>query len=322
MKLALDPDRLDWFERQMGDFGPWMHAFELGDDIYTGYYKYQGLPASLTFVNRSSPPEDIERMRRAYRIRRHDLWAAFIESIFDRVSPRERRPSLHLLDIASATGQLSFRAVEQGFGRVTSSEIRAGQSAQERLLLDALDDPTYREKITVVHDPVSADDASYPERYLADQPDVACSFGLLYHLVNPFQHLVNLHRIAREAAVVYTMTHCHPFGKRMWNLTIENADWITKATSSISWTPHFLEAARLCKAVGFQRVTVVYPELFLRHFPEMTDGCSRWTDLKLAAAMALRRYSGVRLGHMRNFDANLIRQVNLNPNYVAYVCEK
>lgn len=306
----------------MGDFGPWMHPFELGDDIYTGYYKYQGLPTSLTFVNRFSPPADIERMRHAYRTRRHDLWDTFVGSVFDRVSPRERRGSLHVLDIASATGQLSFRAVQEGFGRVTSSEIRAGQSAQERLLLDAISDPIYRHKITLVHDPVSADDSSYPDRYLVDQPDVVCSFGLLYHLVNSFQHLVNLYRIARQVVAIDTMTHYHPFAKGFWSLTLENADWITKATSSISWTPHFLEVARLCRIVGFRRVTVVYPELFLRHFPEMAGGYTRWTDIKLAAAMTLQRVTGVRLTHMRNFDADLIRSTNLNPNYVTYICEK
>jgi hypothetical protein len=273
-------------------------------------------------VNRFSPPEDIARMREAYRARRHDLWAAFVMTIFDHVSAVERRPQMHLLDIASATGQLSFRAVQAGFGRVTSSEIRKEQSAQESLLLKALRNSDYRQRIATVHDPVSADDPSYPDRYLADRPDVACSFGLLYHLANPFQHLVNLHAIARETAVVYTMTHAHPFAKRMWSLTIENPDWITKATSSISWTPHFAEVQRLCEEVGFRRVTRVYPELFLRSFPEMQGRASRWTDMKMAAEIAVHRTLGLRVGHMRNFDPDLIRRTNLNPNYVAYVCEK
>lgn len=322
MKLPLSPDGVDSFERQIDDFGPWMHAYHLGDDIYTGYYKSQGLPRSLTWVTRSSATADIERMREAYNRRRHDLWTEYVQSIFDRVCDKDCRSSLHLLDIGSASGLLSFRAVQDGFGRVTSSEIRPEQCAQQRLLLDTLSNSKYRQRIAVVHDPVSADDPSFPERYLVDQPDIVCSFGLLYHLVNPFQHLVNLHRIAGRAAVVYSMTHYHPFAKGFWALGIEDAEWITKSTSSISWTPHFLEVARLCRVVGFRRVTVVYPQLFMRNFPEMVSGRSRWVDVKLAAAMALQRLTGVRIGHMRNFEPDYFRDSTMNPNYAAYVCEK
>lgn len=89
-------------------------------------------------------------MRQAYGSRQHEVWADFVESICDRVSPgRDERASTRVLDIASATGQLSFRAVQAGFGHVTSSEIRAAQSAQEQQLLDSLKDAMFRERITV-----------------------------------------------------------------------------------------------------------------------------------------------------------------------------
>jgi SAM-dependent methyltransferase len=321
VKLELDPAMRERFEGHMGELGPWMHDYSLADDLLTGYFKYEGL-GELTFVNSQSPAADIERMRRAYDLRQREVWTTFVESLFDRVARRADRQAMHLLDIASATGQLSLRAVQAGFGRVTSSEIRESQIAQQRLLLECLADRTYAARITPVHDPVSADAPDYPQRYAAEAVDVACSFGLLYHLTNPYQHLANLFAITRRHAVIYTMTHFHPLAKNMWYLTVEDARWVTKATDSISWTPHFLEVERLCRAVGFRRVARCYPEVFRCRFPEMTEGYARATDFKLAACMAVHRLTGLSLGHLRNHDFRLFQPLNLNPNYVAYVCEK
>lgn len=323
MQLELDTSRVDEFERRMGAFGPWMHAYKLGDEIFTGYYKYEGLDGSCTFVNSRSPKIDIDRMRAAYASRRHHVLDAYVDEIFDLVVPnRGERASMRVLDLASASGQISIRAVRSGFGAVTSSEIRGSQSSQERLLLDSLRDPKYRERITVVNDPVSADAPEFPERYRSSPPDLVLSFGLLYHLTNPFQHLVNLHAITKRYVVIYTMTHFHPFAKNMWSLAIENAEWITKAASSISWTPHFLEVTRVCRAAGFRTVRTCYPKLFSQNFPEMTGRYTRWTDAKLLAQMALHRATGIRTGHMRNHDFRFFQHTNVNPNYLAYVCEK
>ena len=324
MELELDPAKVDLFERHLADFGPWMHAYRFGDCLLTGYFKCEGLGESLTCVNRHSPAADIERMQHAYAQRqRQDRWPSFVESLFDRVAPsRADRSAMHQLDIGRATGQLSLRAVRAGFGRVTSSEIRASQVRQQQLVLDCLKDRTYRERVTAVHDPVSADAPEFPERYRSIAPDIVCSLGLLYHLTNPLQHLINLHAIVQKRAIVYTMTHAHPLAKNMWYLTVENASWITKAASSISWTPHFLEVARLCRQVGFRDVEICYPDLFRRRFPEMTGGYSRWTDAKLVGQMALQRFTGLRLGHMRNHDVPCFQHANVNPNYVAYICEK
>ena len=322
MQLELDPERIDRFEDEMGCHGPWMHAYRFSDRIITGYFKEHGLGEDLTFVNRRSSATDVDRLRRSYEARRHEIWFEFADSLFDRVAPsREARAAMHLLDIASGGGQLSVLAVRAGFGRVTSSEIRPGQVALQRLVLDSLKDRSYAARITPVHDQVSADVPAFPDRYRADPPDVACSFGLLYHLTNPLQHLQNLFAITRQHAIVYTMTHYHPLAKNMWYLTQEDAGWITKAAGSISWTPHFLEVARLCRRIGFRRVELAYPRMFHDNFPELTGHYSRATDLKLAAQMAIHRYTGVRLGHLRNHDPRFFTNA-VNPNYVAYVCSK
>jgi SAM-dependent methyltransferase len=323
MELELDRDRVDLFERRMGELGPWMHDYRFGDRIITGYFKYEGVGERLTFVNRRSPAAEIDVLRQAYERRRRDVWVPFVESLFTRVAPSAaERAAMHVLDVGSATGQLSLLAVQAGFGRVTSSEIRASQVEQQRLILECLKDQTYRDRLTPIHDPVSADSPDFPGRYHADPPDLVCSFGLLYHLTNPLQHLQNIHALATRYAIVYTMTHYHPLAKNMWYLTAEKATWITKAASSISWTPHFLEVAKLCREVGFRSVDICYPDIFRRRFPEMTAGYSRWTDAKLAGQMALHRLTGIRLGHMRNHEFSYFQYAHVNPNYVAYVCRK
>lgn len=296
-----------------------MHPFAFGDAIYTGYFKYEGLQPPLTWVNSQSPAADIARLKTAYQRQNHALWPAFLERLVADI-PREERGQLTLLDVGAATGRNSLLAVDMGFGRVLSSEIRDNQSAQLQLILDCAGDARYREHISAIHDPISAADARYPERYANAGVDVVLSSGILYHLENPVQHLANLRRIARRKAIVYTMTHFHPFAKRMWWLELEASEWITKATAGVSWTPHYLEVPRLCRAVGFERVRIVYPEIFERNFPDY-HRASRATDLKLAAAMALDRAAGIKTGPLRNHAFDYFRHTQLNPNYFAYVCE-
>ena len=318
MNVPLQPDAVERFEAQMEALAPWMHAFQFGQSIYTGYFKYEHLTPPLTWVNSRSPAADVARLEQAYHRQDHTLWPAFLERLVGDIA-RDERARMTLLDVGAATGRNSLLAVDMEFGRVLSSEIRDNQSAQLRSILDSARDARYRERITAIHDPVSADDPRFPERYTAAGVDVVLSAGILYHLANPVQHLANLRRIARRA-VIYTMTHFHPFAKRMWWLELEASEWITKATAGVSWTPHYLEVPRLCRALGFERVRIVYPEIFERNFPDY-HRAARVTDLKLAAAMALDHAAGIKTGPLRNHAFDYFRHTQVNPNYFAYVCE-
>jgi SAM-dependent methyltransferase len=305
----------------MEELSPWMHNYWFGGDIYTGYFKHEGL-AALTYVNSRSDPADIARMRAAYEQRDRAAWPRFVDSLFDRVAPdRAERAKMRLLDVASATGQLSLRAVDAGFGRVLSSEIRPNQCAQQALILASLADRKYRDTIDLVHDPVSADAETFPDRYSSFGADVVCSFGLLYHLTNPVQHLINLRSITRRYVLVYTMVHLYPLAKRMWSLTLENSAWMTKATSGISWTPHLLELARIAREVGFRSVTPVYPDMFSKHFQDY-GRYSRMTDAKLLSQLLCDKVLGVKLGAARNFRPEYFQHAGMSPAYFAYVLEK
>lgn len=298
-----------------------MHSYWFGGDIYTGYYKHEGL-GGVTYVNSRSGAGNITKVRSAYGARDRAAWAQFVNSLFDRVEPdRTARGQMRVLDVASATGQLSIRAVDAGFGRVLSSEIRPNQCAQQELILASVADKKYRDTIELVHDPVSADADTFPDRYEAFAPDLVCSFGLLYHLANPVQHLINLRTITRRYALVYTMVHLYPLAKRMWSLTLEDSAWMTKATSGISWTPHLLELARVAREVGFRRVTPVYPDMFKKHFQDY-DRYSRMTDAKLLSQVFCDKVFGLKLGAARNFRPGYFQHAGMSPAYFAYVMEK
>ena len=56
MELKLDPGCVRSFEDRMDELSPWMHSYWFGDDIYTGYYKHEGLDRLYAWV------EDLVRM--------------------------------------------------------------------------------------------------------------------------------------------------------------------------------------------------------------------------------------------------------------------
>lgn len=320
MELELKRDRIKNFENRMSEIQPWMHFYKFGENIFTGYYKYEGLGQSLTYVNSKSKNEDIRKMKRAYGEMNEQAWQRFLSKIFDKVSTQHEKDKC-LLDISSATGKISITAVNNGFKKVVASEIRNNQCEQLELILNSLKQERYRKAITVINDSCSADSKDFPKKYSDMGIDVALSFGLLYHLANPFQHIVNLREITRKYAILYTMTHHSPFCKNKWVLTIEDSEFITKATSSISWTPHFTEVERVCKKAGFSNVDIVYPDEFEKNFPDFKKQ-SLLTDMKLIFAKILNKAFGIRFGMEKNMDFNYFKYLNLNPLYFAYILEK
>jgi SAM-dependent methyltransferase len=315
--ISLTPARRDAFNQAVPTLAPWMHPFKFGPRTYTGYFKYDGI--EQTWVNETSPDADVERLRTAYdRYHAAEEWSPFLRSLLtDGLADVSR---MTVLDIGAGSGRNSLLAAGSGCGLVTAVEIRANQSAQLQHILDAAEDPRYREHVRAVHEPLSADDPAFGARY-ESSADTALSLGLLYHLANPWQHLLNLRRIARRRAIVYTLTHQNPLAKQMWFMTPENAEWITKATSGISWTPHYLEVARLCRLAGFSRVTIRYAARFARHFAGFDRPGGRVRDLTQVASRLWWRATGHRIGAFRNHDFEYFRHTGLNPNYFAYVCD-
>ncbi len=324
MFLALKAEKKEYFESRMKDLSGWMHTFKFGDSIIVGYFKYEGMGEDCTWCNSHSPKDVIDKLEAAYASRNENIGKEFFAKIISHLpmSLADRNKST-VLDISSATGKKSLWAVDMGFGKVISSEIRKNQVEQLQLILDCIAEQKYKQSIQVKNDLISADSPEFPTSYIhsGNRPDVVLSFGLLYHLANPWQHLVNCYQITKKFLIVYSMTHYNLFAKKYWVLQIENPKWITKAVSSVSWTPHYLEIERLCKMIGFKKVTVVYPDMFEKNF-SLFKNPTRLSTFKIASQMVAHKIFGINAGLFKNRDFNYYKHTDLNPNYFAYVCEK
>lgn len=266
--IPIRDDALAPLEARLDELAPWMHCFKLGESTFVGYYKVQGLGLDETYCGRASPADRRSRLSNAYAAYNAIGPRAWFMKLWDCLGLSDRR-SASLLDLSSATGEKSFWAAQAGFGSIVSSEIRLNQHRQHQALLDATSETAYK-AIRAVHDPISADDVEFPKSY--GNFDVVCSFGLLYHLQNPYQHLRNLHQLTRRFAILETITHQEPNAKGYWSFLLEDARVITKAVSSISWKPHYLAVVEMAKLAGFRSVEIHYPDCFAVNFPDFRAG--------------------------------------------------
>ncbi|HNX82269.1 MAG TPA: hypothetical protein PKL77_09005 [Candidatus Omnitrophota bacterium] len=324
MKLTLKPEKKEYFESRMEELAPWMHAFKFGDSIIVGYYKYEGLGEECTWCNSRSPKETIKKLEETYALRQENIGKEFFNKVISHLplSLSERNSST-VLDISSATGKKSLWSVDNGFGKVISSEIRKNQVDQLKLILECVTEEKYSRSIQVKNDLLSADAPEFIDSYMNpnDRPDVVLSYGLLYHLANPYQHLVNCYNITKKFLIVHSMTHYNPFAEKYWSMQIENPKWITKAVSSVSWTPHYLEIKRLCEKIGFKKVQMVYPDMFEKNF-SLFKNPTTMSRAKIIGQILAHKAFGIKGGIYKNRDFNYYKYAELNPNYFAYVCEK
>jgi hypothetical protein len=320
MRFNLKPEAREEFENRIGTMGPWFHSYSFGPDIFTGFYKYDGLGWQNTWCNSSSSPDLIAKMRDAYARRDLEPWR---QTIFESLKLLDLNPAESTaLDISSASGRNSFILCDYGFRKVFASEIRAGSHGQHRLMLDSIADGDYAQRTVTINDPVSADAAEFPTKYESEGIDVVCSFHLLYHLANPIQHLINLKRIARKFALVFTKTQLEIGlginGRRGWIPIVEASDDIANAVAGVGWTPHMFDVPTAASRAGFDLVAVKYPAPFAANFPYYNARprtvYGRMILDKLATKL-LRRP----VGHLKNFDPAYHGPLHLHPSYYMYV---
>lgn len=323
MRFELKPDKRAEFEDQIGRFGDWYHSYSFGDSIYTGFYKGHGLSWGTTWCNSRSAPETIAALRKAYEGRDLGPWRDTVFGALKRLDIDPTRSTI--LDLSSASGRNSFFFCDFGFQRVLASEIREGSHLQHKLILDAITDESYARRTITINDTKSADAADFAERYAGEDVDVVCSFGLLYHLTNPLQHLINLRRIARRYVLLYTKTHLEfgpgLHGRRGWRSTIEPSTDIANAAFGFGWVPHQMEVANAADQVGLRLIGIDYPEPFARHFPYF-NASPREVFARRAMESIASRVLRQPVGYARNLDPAYGARFHLNPNYFMYVFEK
>ncbi len=323
MRFELKPDASTKFEDRLEALGDWFHSYSFGDSIFTGFYKAEGLSWGKTWCNSRSDPELIAALRGAYRRRDLGPWR---DTLFSTLRRLEIDPAKSTaLDISSASGRNSFFLSDYGFARVIASEIRENSHLQHRLILDSIVDRRYAERTTTINDTISADASDFPDRYASEDVDVVCSFGLLYHLVNPLQHLINLKRITRRYVLLFTKTQLEVslglHDRRGWMPTIESTDDIANAAFGFGWTPHFYEVARTAEQVGLRLIGIDYPAPFTVNFPYFRAR-PREVFFRRALEAAATRLLGRPVGHLKNQDRHYGGQFHLNPDYFMFAFEK
>ncbi|MBI3506501.1 MAG: hypothetical protein HY059_16810 [Proteobacteria bacterium] len=323
MQFELRSDRRAAFEDRLEQLGDWYHSYSFGDSIYTGFYKVDGLSWGRTWCNSRSDPAFVAALRAAYERRDLGPWRDTVFGALNRLDVDPAKATV--LDLSSASGRNSFFFCDYGFKRVIASEIREGSHLQHKLILDSIANEDYARRTLAINDPTSADATEFADRYASENVDVVCSFGLLYHLVNPIQHLINLKRITRRYVLLFTKTHLEVslglHGRRGWRPTIEPSTDIANAAFGFGWTPHQMEVPRAAEQVGLRLIGVDYPAPFALNFPYFNARPREIFARRLlesAASRLLRRP----IGHLRNLDPAYGGRFHLNPNYFMYTFEK
>jgi 2-polyprenyl-3-methyl-5-hydroxy-6-metoxy-1,4-benzoquinol methylase len=249
MRFSIAAADLPTLHEAMPRLAPWMHPFQLGPQTYTGYFKWLGFPE--TYWTPASPGPALTQTQQAFEDYMQGRPYHHMEALLERLGPS--RGHYTALDIASATGRYSFYLAAHGLGQVTGVEIRPEQVEQAQLI-QRLAPELATKPLQFVHDPTSADDPTFRA---GESYDVVLSMGLLYHLANPVQHILNLSRLTQRVLVLKTLIH-RRFAK-YWQLVLEDASFITKATQGISWIGHYSQVAELLRQAGFSRVESSVP---------------------------------------------------------------
>jgi SAM-dependent methyltransferase len=292
-------------EAELVGRAPWMHRYRLAPDVIVGNYKYHGIQETACVS--TSPPELVARMQAAYDDYRAGDPEWQIRELAGRLDGLRGKS---ILDIASASGRFSLALAANGADDVLGVEIRPEQVEQAELIR-AVDAGRRFDGVRFEHCPTSADDPAF---LAGRQFDVVLSMGLLYHVTQPVAHIHNVRRLARQAALVHTMTHARDRG--YWLLVEEEPGGITKAWEGIAWVPHHEDVRMLLLQAGFSRVDVIASSevAALQRFDRRRSGWER-AVLPGAASSALERVRSRRYGRLAG-DA---RRRYVNPRFYTYL---
>lgn len=319
MHIPISADRRAKLFSALPELAPWMHTYKFDDQAYAGLYYCAGISRENSWCNPESDQALIRDFQRAYEDTDPDDEKAFhIERL--NLLDIERAES-NVLDIASATGKYSFLSADAGFRHVYSSEIRPHQCKQQRLIIECAESDIYRNRITVSNDAVSADAPGYADLYADKDIDVVLSLGLLYHLANPLQHLLNCREIARKAVIVSTKVHFSPFSTNEWVLKLENREWVTHAFEGVSLTPHYRWIPENAARLGFSSCKVAYPSVFHDAVPGY-DRFDRGQRLRLLLGRMVNRFAGPRVGLERiisEADSESWQHNSFHPEWMSFI---
>lgn len=157
--------------------GPWHVPFRIGDDLWT------------------MDMQDIVAQVRAHRLlfRRELICGAVAELLGDDLDAST------ILDLGCNSGFFSLEMADRGARQVDGIDLRPENIAQARFLADlyGIDNVSFE----------AADAATLPA---GKQWDVVFDLGVLYHVIDPLQHLRRTYERCRRFAVIDTICHLEP----------------------------------------------------------------------------------------------------------------
>lgn len=313
MRIGVKKQKFKKLENMIPKLSPWFHTFNFDDQIFVG--NINGLFGE-TYVTKKSSTNEIKKFKKIFFQIDHDFHNNYFKSIFANFIGN----CSSVLDIASATGKFSFILSELGFKKIYSSEIRKNQYAQQKLIIECADNTRFK-NVVVKNDLVSADSKDYVRLYKNKKIDLVLSAGLLYHLSNPIQHLVNCREIAKKYVIVHTKTHFLYNSFSEWSYKFEN-DWVSTAIDGVSAIPHYFWLQKFYKYLGFKSCKVLYPETYAKFFPYFNK-FDRKISYKILLSNIFSKfniYFGMsKLMHMRR--KNPYKNFNLHPAFLTYILE-
>ena len=248
LKPGLSPSEL---RANLETYGPVMHFYNFSELLYTGYFKYHVRSQKYAFEESDQEFQDV---RRIYNSVMDAQWLWRVDKIKEIIGDYENKS---ILDIACATGIYSMHAAISGFKNVLGVEIRNEQVQQAKTIIDCCTELSDLSNLSIRHLPESADSTYFTECLGGKRFDIVFSFGLLYHLSNPIQHMANVYNLTNEVALFQTETHSNPFARNCLDYNYENSEWLTKAVSGVSLTPHYSIVPVLLSNVGSKRVDIL-----------------------------------------------------------------
>lgn len=314
VRIDVKKQKFKKFESMIPKLSPWLHTFNFDDEVFVGHIN--GIYGK-SFITKKSPKNEIKKFKELFFKINHDAHNNFFRNIFkDFVNECSVA-----LDISSATGKFSFILAEQGFKKIFSSEIRKNQCEQQKLIIDCAYNPKFR-NIFVNNDLISADSKEYIKLYKNKNVDLVLSAGLLYHLSNPIQHLINCREIAKKYVIVHTKTHFLYNGCSEWSYKFEDKEWISLAWEGISAVPHYYWLQKFYKKIGFKSCKVVYPKIYSKIFPDF-DKFDKKVSYKIRMSNLLSKFNiNIGMNKLMNLrKKNPYKNYNLHPLFLTYILE-
>jgi len=264
MKLSTKKNHTDFFNdlEKISKHIEIMHWFNTDDTIITGYYQNFGLP--MTLINNQNSEFPI--YKKAYENQTKDvMWK--IDILFEKIPEIKE---LSILDLACGTGIYSMELVKRGCKNVTGIDINPIQIKHANYIIDnTVEFEENKPKFECVN--ISADSSNF----LAGRKfDLVLSFGLFYHLENPFRYLRNLNNLTNKYLFFQTATHQNNLAQDSLEFKIENAFENVNGISRMGLIPHFNLVPKLLKNAGFIDIEMQIAPYFGSQQKEMIDSAN------------------------------------------------